>query len=154
MSDLRPKIYAFGPFRIDLDERQLFRAGEPIPLAPKVFETLVVLVERPGNIVEKAELLKLVWPDTFVEENNLTQNISTLRRAFGDLGYIETIPRRGYRFPLASMRLRRLKLSRVPRQSRLPARRFLAAWMWIQPSIGYRRIQVSRADRFDQVSVN
>jgi TolB-like protein/DNA-binding winged helix-turn-helix (wHTH) protein/tetratricopeptide (TPR) repeat protein len=98
MSDLSPKIYTFGPFRIDFDQRRLFRAGDSVPLTPKAFDTLAILVERQGRIVEKAELLKLVWPDTFVEENNLTQNISALRKAFGDQGYIETIPRRGYRF--------------------------------------------------------
>jgi TolB-like protein/DNA-binding winged helix-turn-helix (wHTH) protein/tetratricopeptide (TPR) repeat protein len=98
MSDLSPKIYTFGPFRIDFDQRLLFRAGDSVPLTPKAFDTLAVLVERQGRVVEKAELLKLVWPDTFVEENNLTQNISSLRKAFGDQDYIETIPRRGYRF--------------------------------------------------------
>src|SRR6516162_6226381 len=98
MSDLSPKIYTFGPFRIDFDQRLLFRAGDSVPLAPKAFDTLAVLVERQGRVVEKAVLLRLVWPDTFVEENNLTQNISALRKAFGDQGYIETIPRRGYRF--------------------------------------------------------
>jgi TolB-like protein/DNA-binding winged helix-turn-helix (wHTH) protein/tetratricopeptide (TPR) repeat protein len=101
MSDLSSKIYTFGAFRIDLDQRRLFRAGDSVPLTPKAFDTLAVLVERQGRIVEKAELLKLVWPDAFVEENNLTQNISALRKAFGDQGYIETIPRRGYRFMIA-----------------------------------------------------
>src|SRR5437763_24645 len=98
MSDLSSKIYTFGPFRIDFDQRRLSRAGDSVPLTPKAFDTLAVLVERQGRIVDKAELLKLVWPDAFVEENNLTQNISALRKAFGDQGYIETIPRRGYRF--------------------------------------------------------
>jgi len=83
MSDLRPKIYAFGPFRIDLDERQLFRAGEPIPLAPKVFEPLVVLVERPGKIVEKAELLNSSG------RTRLLRRIISLRTSLLSGGHLE-----------------------------------------------------------------
>ncbi len=98
MGDNTPKIRRFGPFELDLEQRLLLRAGESVPLTPKAFDTLAVLVERQGKIVDKVELLKLVWPDTFVEENNLTQNISSLRKAFGNQSYIETIPRRGYRF--------------------------------------------------------
>src|SRR5260370_2176465 len=93
-----PGIYRFGLLEIDLDQRVLFRAGDSVPLTPKAFDTLAVLVARPGKVVDKTELLRLVWPDTFVEENNLTQNISTLRKVFGDEDYIETVPRRGYRF--------------------------------------------------------
>jgi Tol biopolymer transport system component/DNA-binding winged helix-turn-helix (wHTH) protein len=95
---LRPGTYGFGPFVLDLEQRLLLRAGETVPLSPKVFDTLAVLVAEQGKVVDKAELLRLVWPDTFVEENNLTQNISALRKFLGDYGYIETIPRRGYRF--------------------------------------------------------
>jgi len=98
MGEVKPAIYRFGPFQIDLGQRLLLRGGDAVPLTPKAFDTLAVLVARPGRIVDKAELLKLVWPDTFVEENNLTQNISTLRKIFGEGDYIETIPRRGYRF--------------------------------------------------------
>jgi Tol biopolymer transport system component/DNA-binding winged helix-turn-helix (wHTH) protein len=99
--------YEFGPFRLDPAERRLLRAGEPIPLAPKVFDLLLVFVRRPGQILEKEELLSAVWPDTIVEENNLSVNISTLRKALGEgpneHTYIETLPRRGYRF-VASVR--------------------------------------------------
>lgn len=98
MHEIRPKFYRFGPFEVDLEQRLLLRAGDMVPITPKAFDTLLVLVERQGKIIDKAELLKLVWPDTFVEENNLTQNISLLRKVFGDGDYIETIPRRGYRF--------------------------------------------------------
>src|SRR6266852_9994414 len=98
LDGVRPRIYRFGPFEIDLEQRLLFRAGDSIPLTPKAFDTLAVLVARQGKVVDKAELLKLVWPDTFVEENNLTQNISALRKILGAEDYIETIPRRGYRF--------------------------------------------------------
>jgi TolB-like protein/Flp pilus assembly protein TadD len=92
----------FGPFRLDFSERLLLRDGQAVPLAPKVFETLVVLVEHNGHILEKDELIKRLWPDTFVEESNLAQNIFQLRKALGTetsgVEYIETIPKRGYRF--------------------------------------------------------
>ena len=91
-------LYEFGPFSLDTGERILFRDGRRIPLKPKVYDTLVVLIRSGGRVVEKEELKKEVWPNTFVEENNLTGNIFALRRAFGEHQYIETIPRRGYRF--------------------------------------------------------
>ncbi len=91
-------LYEFGPFTINTRERLLLRDGKRIPLKPKVYETLIVLIRNSGHIVEKEELMKEVWPDAFVEENNLTGNIFALRRAFGEHDYIETIPRRGYRF--------------------------------------------------------
>ena len=94
--------YEFGPFRVDPVERVLFHAGAPVPLTPKVFDILLLLLENNGHIVEKDRLIKAVWPDTFVEEGNLTQNISVLRKilAAGEQGhsYIQTIPKRGYRF--------------------------------------------------------
>src|SRR5262245_27088193 len=96
------QLYEFGPFRLDADERLLMRDGRMTPLPPKVFDTLLVLVENSGRVVSKDELMQSLWPDTFVEESNLTQNISQLRRALGDgagdAQYIETIPKRGYRF--------------------------------------------------------
>src|SRR5262245_27039769 len=95
-------LYEFGPFRLDVGERLLTRDGCITPLPPKVFDTLLVLVENSGRIVSKDELMQSLWPDTFVEESNLTQNISQLRPALGEAGgdapYIETIPKRGYRF--------------------------------------------------------
>src|SRR5215510_11310666 len=98
-NDLR---YEFGPYQLDSSTRILTRDGEGIPLTPKATEILLVLVKHAGQLVEKDELLKEVWPDTFVEENNLTQNIFTLRKALGDdrtdPKYIETVARRGYRF--------------------------------------------------------
>ncbi|MEB2360509.1 MAG: winged helix-turn-helix domain-containing protein [Bryobacteraceae bacterium] len=94
--------YDFGPFRYDAEQRLLFRAGEIVPLVPKAADTLHVLLERRGRIVEKAELMKLVWPGTNVEDVGLARNISLLRKALEDESeanpYIETIPRRGYRF--------------------------------------------------------
>jgi len=94
--------FEFGPFRLDLSERLLLHNGKAVPLAPKVFETLVILVENSGHILEKDELIKRLWPDTFVEESNLAQNIFQLRKALANgacgMQYIETIPKRGYRF--------------------------------------------------------
>jgi len=95
-------FYAFGPFRFDSEKRVLVRDGTPVPLAPKASEILLVLVERPGHLVEKEALINRVWPDAFVEEGNLNKNIFFLRKALGEWDggreYIETVPRRGYRF--------------------------------------------------------
>jgi DNA-binding winged helix-turn-helix (wHTH) protein len=94
--------YEFGPYQLDPTQRILTRNGEGIPLTPKATGILMVLVKHAGQLVEKDELLREVWPDTFVEEVNLSQNVFTLRRALGDdrtgPKYIETIARRGYRF--------------------------------------------------------
>ena len=94
--------YEFGPYRLSLAKRVLTRDGEIVSLTPKATEILVRLVANAGQLLEKDNLLKEVWPDTFVEEANLTQNIFTLRRALGDERagpkYIETVSRRGYRF--------------------------------------------------------
>jgi DNA-binding winged helix-turn-helix (wHTH) protein len=87
---------------LDAEERVLFRNGEAVTLAPKDLETLLVLVERAGHIVEKEELLERVWPGVFIEEGNLARHIFNLRQVLGDRAderpYIETIPKRGYRF--------------------------------------------------------
>jgi eukaryotic-like serine/threonine-protein kinase len=102
MSEQTKHFYAFGPFRLDSERRVLVREGAPVPLAPKVVETLLTLVESAGHLVDKDDLIKRVWPDAFVEEGNLNKNISVLRKLLGvwDGGreYIETVPRRGYRF--------------------------------------------------------
>jgi TolB-like protein/DNA-binding winged helix-turn-helix (wHTH) protein/Flp pilus assembly protein TadD len=94
--------YEFGRFRLKVAERVLLREGELVPLTPKVFDILVTLVEHGGQVVAKDDLMKRVWPNTFVEEGNLTQNISLLRKALGEspggVQFIETVPRRGYRF--------------------------------------------------------
>src|SRR5262249_13937725 len=94
--------YEFGRFRLKPAERVLLREGEPVPLTPKVFDILVTLVEHGGQVVAKDDLMKRVWPNTFVEEGNLTQNISLLRKALGESPgggqFIATVPRRGYRF--------------------------------------------------------
>src|SRR5262249_29449995 len=105
MSHQPKPIYEFGPYRLDAAERRLLRNGEVVPLQPKVFDLLLALVERPGRLLEKDELMKAVWPDTVVEEVNLANNISILRKTLSEKGerYIETAPKRGYRF-VASVR--------------------------------------------------
>jgi DNA-binding winged helix-turn-helix (wHTH) protein/tetratricopeptide (TPR) repeat protein len=102
-------FFEFGPFRLDVSNRSLYCSDEYVPLTPKVFETLLVLVEEAGRVVEKEQLMQRVWPDAFVEEGSITNNISTLRKILnphfeGD-GPIATVARRGYRFT-ASVRLR------------------------------------------------
>lgn len=102
MSLLISHFYRFGAFSLDAQQRVLLRDGKPLPLAPKIFDTLLVLVECSGRIVGKDELMRRLWPDTFVEEANLTFNIQQIRKTLGDSArkpvYIETIARRGYRF--------------------------------------------------------
>lgn len=94
--------YEFGPYRLEVSTRRLLRAGEPVALTPKAFDLLVALVTHRDRVVDKAELMKLVWPDSFVEEANLSQTIFVLRKTLGDddagRPFIDTVPRRGYRF--------------------------------------------------------
>jgi len=101
-SEQNQYLYEFGPFRLDAQKRLLLRDGEIVPLKPKAFDTLLVLVGNCGQVVEKDELMKRVWPNTAVEEGNLTFNISSLRKALGDdprrHQYIVTIPGEGYQF--------------------------------------------------------
>src|SRR5262245_39297858 len=100
-NDLR-HFYDFGPFRVDAAERLLLLEGKAVPLKPKTFDLLFVLLQRPGRVVEKDELMQQIWPDSFVEETNLADNIYKPRKALGDgengSRYIETVPKRGYRF--------------------------------------------------------
>src|SRR2546429_2524222 len=95
-------FYKFGEFIVDGDQKVLLRNDSPLPLAPKVFDTLLILVDSGGRIVEKEELMSRFWPDSFVEESNLTFNIQQLRKALGDNArqprFIETVARRGSRF--------------------------------------------------------
>jgi len=92
----------FGPYRLDFARRLLLRGGEPVALQQKALEILIVLVQHGGEVVSKDELMKAVWPDAFVEESNLSQNIFVLRKALGERAqenrYIATIPGRGYSF--------------------------------------------------------
>lgn len=101
MSRAQRSTFAFGDYRLIPEEGVVLRQGQPVAIPPKAFETLVVLVHRRGHVVSKADLLAAVWPDTVVEEANLTQNISTLRKALdepGESSCIATHPKRGYRF--------------------------------------------------------
>ena len=102
LEEKQAQFYDFGPFRLDETARVVLRENEVVPLTVKAFEILAHLVRHRGQVVSKEVLIKHVWPDCFVEENNLSQNISALRRALADdpenPKYIETIPRRGYRF--------------------------------------------------------
>ena len=102
MSELNRCIYEFGPFRLDAQKRVLLRDREPVKLFPKEFDTLLALVERGGQVLDKDELMQRVWGETIVEESNLSSNISHLRKLLGESHtqhpYIVTIPGRGYRF--------------------------------------------------------
>jgi DNA-binding winged helix-turn-helix (wHTH) protein/tetratricopeptide (TPR) repeat protein len=95
-------FYEFGPFRVDPDKRLLLRDNLPVPLQPKAFEMLLVLVQNSGTVVLKDDLMKALWPDSFVEESNLTQHVFVLRKSLGETAgenrYIATVPGRGYQF--------------------------------------------------------
>jgi DNA-binding winged helix-turn-helix (wHTH) protein len=91
-------IYEFGPYRLDLAESRLTRQGQEVALRRRLFDLLVVLVEKHGQVLHKDELLAAVWRDAEVEENNLTVSVGALRKKLGDEHYIENVPRRGYRF--------------------------------------------------------
>src|SRR6476646_10659794 len=101
MSSANPH-YRFGDFIVDTDQKVLLRQEKAVPLTPKLFETLLILVENGGRIVPKEQFMERLWPQTFVEEANLTSNIQQLRKSLGDNArapqYIETVPKRGYRF--------------------------------------------------------
>lgn len=102
MSKQINQIYEFGDFRLETAEQLLLHRGQPISLTPKAFDTLLVLVQSSGHLVEKDELMKRVWGDAFVEEANLARNVWALRKTLeddnGEHRYIETVPKRGYRF--------------------------------------------------------
>ena len=112
-------VYEFGDFHLDAAKRLLWRDGAPVPLTPRVFETLLYLVEHHDAVLDKERMMEAVWPDSIVEENNLTQNISTLRRVFGETPgshhYIVTVPGRGYRF-VAEVRMREADAGPEPRR--------------------------------------
>jgi pimeloyl-ACP methyl ester carboxylesterase/DNA-binding winged helix-turn-helix (wHTH) protein len=102
MNEVQHRVYAFGGFRLDAANRLLFAGEQLITLTPKAFDTLLVLVESGGSVLSKEDLMRRVWAEQIVEENNLAQHIHVLRKSLGEAGaggkYIETIPKRGYRF--------------------------------------------------------
>src|SRR5579864_441298 len=94
-------VYAFGNFSLDPQERRLLHNGQPVDLTPKAFNTLLILVENSGHLLTKQELMTRVWPDSHVEQPNLTVTIAMLRKALDERDgtrHIETVPRQGYRF--------------------------------------------------------
>src|SRR5215510_2912193 len=95
-------VYKFGPFLVVQNERRLLCNGIQVSLTPKAFDILLMLIQHSGQVLEKKEIMDHIWPDTFVEEATLAQNIFTLRKVLGEITigvqYIETIPKRGYRF--------------------------------------------------------
>lgn len=110
-------LYEFGPFQLDVERLLLLLGGQPVALGPKVVETLLALIEHPGEVLAKGALLDRIWPEGFVEEANLAQNIYVLRktlRAHWDIDAIETVPRRGYRFVAPVHRLAAVPLAEAP----------------------------------------
>lgn len=115
------QIYQFGPFQLDLRERQLVCDNRVIPLRGKIFDTLCVLVQHAGRLVYKDELMKAIWPETVVEENNLEHNVCVLRRIFrqDNAGHevIQTVPRHGYRFVARVQTLDKAPASTAPAEN-------------------------------------
>jgi TolB-like protein/DNA-binding winged helix-turn-helix (wHTH) protein/Tfp pilus assembly protein PilF len=135
-------LYEFGAFRLDPAERLLLRDNQPVPLAPKAFETLVLLVENSGHLLTKDELMKRLWPETFVEEVNLAQNISAIRRALedknGEAHYIETVAKGGYRFTAGARKIvqepTRIE-AKVPQAAGVPLPETVRKW-WSKTRLG------------------
>jgi TolB-like protein/Tfp pilus assembly protein PilF len=111
-------VYQFGPFRLDPAERQLLREGQPVQLTAKLFDILLLLVQNSGHLISKEDLMERIWPDSFVEINNLTVSMSALRKALGEAGqgvrYIETVSGHGYRFTANVQRVEENKLRAAP----------------------------------------
>jgi len=138
-------IYRFGPFQLDVQERILERQGAPIPLTPKTFAILRALLESPGHLLTKQELIERVWPDATVEEGNLARNIFTLRKLLGDdqdaACYIETVPKLGYRFVAPVQLVDAAPRSGIPGPppSPVPQQQSVAGkrwqWRWAAPVI-------------------
>lgn len=123
MKELSGEIYEFGRFRVDVTEKILFEGKTAVPLTPKAFDTLLLLIENVGHTVSKEEIMRVVWADSFVEENNLAQNVSLLRKVLGEgkegAKFIETVSKRGYRF-IADVRKEENKNFPVDSHSVLP----------------------------------
>jgi DNA-binding winged helix-turn-helix (wHTH) protein/tetratricopeptide (TPR) repeat protein len=138
-------LYEFGPFRIDTQKRLLLRDNQPVSLTPKAFDILLLLVQQGDRLVSKDELMKAVWPDSFVEESNLSQNIFTLRKALGDSiearRYIVTVPGRGYQFAekvlaVGEERQEELTVASPPNPPGvMEAAKSRAIWLWLGASV-------------------
>ena len=132
-------LYEFGPFRLDLERRLFTREHQVVPLAPKTFDLLVLLVQSPGRAFSKQELMNALWPDTFVEEANLSFQISVLRKALGEDGarWVETVPKHGYRFgaevratmPSAELSAEPVSSAKNEPSSVMPGRGTRKAWL-------------------------
>jgi TolB-like protein/DNA-binding winged helix-turn-helix (wHTH) protein/Flp pilus assembly protein TadD len=136
MPNLEKHFYEFGPFRIDTQERVLYRGEEMIPLTPKAVDTLLVLIASRERVIDKDELLKSVWPDTYVEEGALAKNVSALRKALagGTDEYIATVHKRGYRFVAAVRDLAPVK--DVPTSVPGPnPRKWFKRLVWVIPAV-------------------
>ena len=120
---MEKRVYRFRDFELEPDERRLSEAGVPIALTPKVFDTLVLLVERCGHVVSKEELMRLLWPRGYVDESNLTKHIWLIRRALGEgeegSRFIETVPKLGYRFVVPVTRIERPPAA-IPEEAQSP----------------------------------
>src|SRR5882724_4268094 len=116
-------LYEFGPFVLDTAQHLLSRQGDPVSLTPKTYDMLLVLVENSGRMMTKSELMKALWPDSFVEESNLTQQVSVIRKALGETPgqdrYIVTVSGRGYRFA-ATVRERIQEIATAVENPELP----------------------------------
>ncbi|HZS55692.1 MAG TPA: winged helix-turn-helix domain-containing protein [Bryobacteraceae bacterium] len=148
--------YEFGPFRLEVDQRRLWKEREQVALPPKVFDTLTILVENGGRLVAKSELMARLWPGTAVEEVNLARNISDLRKLLGEglrgAHYIETVPKKGYRW-VAEVRVVSADAVRSPVIRRRP-------WIWaavasaaaiISASIAFAFWQEHRIERSEPI---
>ncbi len=145
-------VYEFGPFHLDVERLLLVHDGEPVALGPKVVETLLALVEHPGEVLAKAMLLDRIWPEGFVEEANLAQNIYVLRkmlRARWGTDAIETVPRRGYRFTAPVRRAARAALAEAPIVD-VPEASLSAAPLAVAHDLQHR--SVSRVTRYRWVA--
>ena len=139
MSNRTSQLYDFGPYRLDLARRVFTREGRVVPLAPKTFELLHLLVESAGRAFSKQELMAALWPETFVEEANLSFQISVLRKALGKGGaqLIETVPKHGYRFtadvkavaPAGETAAASAEVAGVPTSAEVRTRRRGATWL-------------------------
>jgi DNA-binding winged helix-turn-helix (wHTH) protein/TolB-like protein/Tfp pilus assembly protein PilF len=129
-------VYEFGKFRLNIVERSIESAGHPLSLAPKALDVLIVLIENRGRIVDKDDLMRKVWPDTFVEDSNLAFNVSVLRKLFGESRtsphFIETVPKRGYRF-IAEVRAAASEKAE-PLPVAEPRIEMVAGGSWFRPS--------------------
>ena len=124
MGEATRHVYRFGPFELDALAKRLTRDGEGLSVTPKALDLLLLLVEHRGRLLEKGELMQRMWPDTFIEEANLTQQIFTLRKQLGEQAggrpYIETVPRRGYRFAAEVQEIREPPASEMSAPERRP----------------------------------